>query len=224
MIASILFLIIQFCNFQLYSNSNRRQVINYLALGDSYTIGESVMEKERWPNYLSKEIKSKTGKKVKTTIIAKTGWTTDELIHAVNDTQLDPAYDLVSLLIGVNNQYRGYDTAQYREEFVQLLEMSVRFASGNKSRVFVVSIPDYGVTPFAEAKDPGRIARDIDQYNRIAEEICDASGVSFISITEISRMATSDPSLIAEDGLHPSGKMYRKWVEKVLPFVLEVLK
>lgn len=198
--------------------------IKYLALGDSYTIGESVDELERWPNLLAGMLEEKLDSPIDVTIIAKTGWTTDELMDAVSAARLSDEYDMVSLLIGVNNQYRGYPIKQYRKEFEQLLAQSIQLAEGDKSRVFVLSIPDYGVTPFAREKNPQKIAVEIDQYNNIARQICEKQEITFFDITEISRNAVNDPSLIANDGLHPSGKMYGLWAEKAFPFAVSLFK
>lgn len=198
--------------------------LKYLALGDSYTIGESVSENERWPIQLSTLLQEDMDRKIKTTIIAKTGWTTDELITAVDEAKLKPAFDLVSLLIGVNNQYRGNDIHQYQEEFGRLLKTALGLAGGNKKAVFVLSIPDYGVTPFARDKNPKKIAFEIDEYNKMAEVICIEYGIAFYDITKISRKARNDGALIADDGLHPSAKMYHEWAEKVFPKILKLFK
>jgi lysophospholipase L1-like esterase len=197
--------------------------IRYLALGDSYTIGESVSESERWPNQLAAALLRK-GYVAEVTIIARTGWTTDELWDGIQKAAPQPPYDLVSLLIGVNNQYRGYDIGEYRESFRFLLNKSIEYSGGDQSRVFVVSIPDWGVTPFAAGRDAAQIASEIDAFNATAREETTAAGVSFVDITPGSRQALDDPSLIAFDGLHPSGKMYGLWVEKLLPQVIKVLE
>jgi lysophospholipase L1-like esterase len=203
---------------------NQRSNKEYLALGDSYTIGAAVSAKARWPNQLAKRLEEKTEQSIKTTIIAKTGWTTNELIDAVSSAQLADTYDLVSLLIGVNNQYRGYSIYQYEKEFEQLLLTSIRYTGDNSGNVFVLSIPDYGITPFAADLDQDKIASEINKYNQIAKGICKAYQVEFTDITEISRMAVSERSLIADDDLHPSAMMYEKWVEKALPLVLGLSK
>ncbi len=202
----------------------RDHVLQYLALGDSYTIGESVLENQRWPNQLSALLQESQNCKVETTIVAKTGWTTGELIDAIEETQLLAKYALVSLLIGVNNQYRGYDIDQYQVEFEQLLLKAIAFAGGNKQAVFVLSIPDYGVTSFAQDKNPDKIAIQIDAFNSKAELICKEQQVAFISITESSRKAIENRDLIANDGLHPSGKMYQEWLDIVFPKVLNLFK
>ncbi len=198
--------------------------ITFLALGDSYTIGESVDENERWPILLAKKIEEEVGILVEVTIIAKTGWTTDELMDAIAAADLANEYDMVSLLVGVNNQYRGYEVRQYKKEFEQLLKQSIHFANNKKERVFVLSIPDYGVTPFAKDRNPEKIASDIDQYNIISQKICEKHEVVYLDITEISRKASSDQSLIADDGLHPSGKMYKMWSKEAISFALPLFK
>jgi len=197
--------------------------IHYLALGDSYTIGESVDTAERWPNQLAQMLNVQ-GYQTDVTIIAKTGWTTDELWQGIQAKEINPPYDLVSLLIGVNNQYRGRDAEEYREQFGFLLNKSIEHAGGNAKRVFVLSIPDWGVTPFAKGRDPAQIAKDIDLFNSINREETEKAGAHYVDITPISREAVNDPALIADDGLHPSGKMYMTWAELSLSVVLEILK
>lgn len=197
--------------------------IRYLALGDSYTIGESVDESERWSNQLADLLSPQLeGERIEVTIIAKTGWTTDELWQGIQSAEVNPPYDLVSLLIGVNNQYRGRDTEEYREQFVFLLNKSIEYAGGDANKVIVLSIPDWGVTPFASNRDSKKIAVEIDQFNAVNKEETEKAGARYVDITPISREAVNEPSLIAPDGLHPSGKMYTMWAEKVLPIVLAI--
>ena len=202
-------------------------VVRHLALGDSYTIGESVDEAERWPMQLASQIESfgeETEEElIEVTIIARTGWTTGELWEGIQAREIKPPYDLVSLLIGVNNQYRGYDINEYREEFAFLLNKAIEYAGGDINRVIVLSIPDWGVTPFAENRDSKQIAVEINQFNAVNREETKKAGAHYIDITPISREAVIDPSLIADDGLHPSGKMYAEWVQLALPVVLEIL-
>lgn len=197
--------------------------IRYLALGDSYTIGESVPESERFPNQLGSLLTSE-GHPTEVTIIAKTGWTTSELWDGIQKVSIQPPYDLVSLLIGVNNQYRGYDSNEYREEFSFLLGKSIEYAGGDVNRVFVFSIPDWGVTPFATGQNATRISDEIDLFNSINREEAEKAGAHYVDITPISREALNDKSLIARDGLHPSGSMYAAWVKLALPDALKVLK
>lgn len=198
--------------------------LSYLALGDSYTIGESVAESERWPVQLSKNL-TKSGVEVASPqIIARTGWTTDELKAKIVSEKITKTYDLVSLLIGVNNQYRGRSVEQFRIEFTDLLETAIKFAGNKPERVFVVSIPDWGVTPFGGKGQNKAISEQIDLFNKIKKEETEKKGVLFIDITPISRQAINDASLIAEDGLHPSGKMYQQWVEIISPKLLKKIK
>lgn len=184
--------------------------IRYLALGDSYTIGESVSEDARWPNQLAGLLKT-NDLPIDVTMIARTGWTTDELWNGIQEVKIKPPYDLVSLLIGVNNQYRGRDIQEYREGFVFLLNKAIEYAGGDANHVIVLSIPDWGVTPFASGRDSRKIATEIDQFNSVNEEESKKAGVHYVDVTPISREALNDPLLIASDGLHPSGKMYTEW-------------
>jgi lysophospholipase L1-like esterase len=186
--------------------------IRYLALGDSYTIGESVEEFERWPNQLADFLRA-GGIPTEVDIIARTGWTTQELWEGIQAQRVASPYDLVSLLIGVNNQYRGYAINEYREQFVFLLNKAVGYAGGNPKRVIVLSIPDWGVTPFARGHDLEQIARDIDAFNMVNQMEAEKAGAFYIDITPLSREAAQDPSLVAADGLHPSGKMYAEWAK-----------
>ena len=197
--------------------------IRYLALGDSYTIGESVDEAERWSNQLADFLKA-GGMPTEVTIIARTGWTTTELWDGIQAQKIAPPYDLVSLLIGVNNQYRGYAIDEYREQFVFLLNKSIEYAGGDPQRVIVLSIPDWGVTPFARGQGGERIARDIDAFNAVNREESEKAGAQYVNITPISREAEHDITLIAPDGLHPSGKMYLEWAKLAYLAALKALK
>ena len=198
--------------------------LSYLALGDSYTIGESVEVSERWPVQLVNELREHGLAVEDPEIIAKTGWTTDELKEAIADTNLNPPYDLVTLLIGVNDQYRGYDINNYPGKFLFLLKKSISLAGNNPNRVVVLSIPDYGVTPFASEKNTPKISREIKEYNSISKSISDSLGVSYVNITPISIKAENDSTLLAKDQLHPSGKMYGEWVKRALPEILLLLQ
>jgi lysophospholipase L1-like esterase len=186
----------------------------YLALGDSYTIGESVAEPDRWPNQLLDSLRRHGMKFGKSTIIATTGWRTDDLKRAVSEAHLKNEYGLVSLLIGVNNQYQGKPVAQYAVEFEELLKTAILLAGGKKENVFVVSIPDYGYTPFGKAKQ-STISAAIDEFNTVNKRITKKNGVQYVDITDISRKGLQRPDLVAPDGLHPSGKMYALWVERI---------
>ena len=194
---------------------------HYLALGDSYTIGQSVEPDERWPNILSAELKA-AGKPVATPqIIARTGWTTRNLLDALGQNPPTGTFDLVSLLIGVNNQYQGRNMEEYRVEFRLLLQKAIAYAGDDAGNVFVLSIPDWGVTAMGEG-NRDHIAAEIDRFNAIAKDECDKQKVVFINITDISRKALNDPTMIASDQLHFSGKMYRLWVKEALPKVRQL--
>jgi lysophospholipase L1-like esterase len=195
----------------------------YLALGDSYTIGESVPEAERFPNQLA-ALLIEDGRTVEITIIARTGWTTDELWQGIQSETITPPYDLVSLLIGVNNQYRGRDIEEYRTDFAFLLGKAIEYAGGDVNRVIVFSIPDWGVTPFARGRDAQKIAAEIDAFNQVNLEEAQKAGAHYVDVTPVSRQAVSDPTLIAGDGLHPSGAMYAEWAKSALPLASDILK
>lgn len=192
-----------------------------LCLGDSYTIGESVPESDRFPVQLVKLLAANGKHFTDPVIIARTGWTTDELIAAIKEKKLTGTYDYVTLLIGVNNQYRGYNIDTYRKEFKDLLKTAINYANGNSAHVIVISIPDWGVTHFAanEGRDKNKVATEIDQYNSINKEETITARAHYVDITSISRGALTDSSLLASDGLHPSGKMYTLWCEQILPLV-----
>jgi lysophospholipase L1-like esterase len=194
----------------------------YLALGDSYTIGQSVAAQDNFPNQVFPMAKNDTAELQLPRIIARTGWTTDELeagIFAANSADpLRPSYDFVSLLIGVNNQYRGRSVNDYKPEFEELLKKAIRFAGDKPDHVVVLSIPDWGVTPFANGRDRAQIAREIDAYNAANNQIALQYNVHYIDITPWTREAASDLSLLASDGLHPSGKEYKRWADKIAVF------
>lgn len=193
--------------------------ITYLALGDSYTIGTSVTAAESWPAQLAAALVAVgTDDKSYTTepdIIATNGWTTRDLINGI-DARADllEEYDLVSLLIGVNNQFQGLSLVEYRVEFEQLLNQAITFAGNDRSKVFVVSIPDYAFTGFGKGNPD--ISEGVRQFNSAAQEITDAYNIPFLNITPISQKGIDDPELVASDNLHPSGKQYLRWVEKVI--------
>jgi lysophospholipase L1-like esterase len=203
-------------------------VLTILSLGDSYTIGEGVKPEERWPIQLAHAMRSIGLELGEPQIIARTGWTTDELKKGIEESKVETRYDWVTLLIGVNNQYRGRSADEYRKELREQLKYAIEKAGSNPKRVIVLSIPDWGVTPFAKekGKDPEKIAREIDIYNRIKQEEAERLGVHFVDITDISREAGLEDSklpaeqrLLADDGLHPSGIMYKRWVERVIPII-----
>lgn len=196
--------------------------LRFLALGDSYTIGESVADSERWPVQLAKQLRKQGIAINDPQIIARTGWTTDELDAAIDAANPQGPFQLVTLLIGVNNQYRGRAAEEYRVEFVGLLKRAIGFAGGVAARVIVVSIPDWGVTPFAEGRDRAGIAREIDLFNQIAQKEAATAGAYFVDITPESRKAATDPALTAPDNLHPSGAMYTAWTELIFSVAVEV--
>jgi len=193
--------------------------IRILALGDSYTIGESVDEVDRWPMQLGRELEAAGYPSVEVEIVARTGWTTSELDAGIDRAEPQGPFDLVTLLIGVNNQFRALDAEEYRTEFVALLDRAAGFSSGP---LLVVSIPDWGVTPFGQAYDPPAVALAIDLFNGIASEEAAARGVPFVDITTISR--SGDVTFVATDGLHPSGAQYTAWVDVILPVALDLLE
>jgi lysophospholipase L1-like esterase len=199
------------------------QTFSYLALGDSYTIGESVLPSQNFPAQLVGKLETSGELKCSALkIIAKTGWTTDELQKGILRAKPKKDYGLVSLLIGVNNQYRSYPKEQYVKEFNQLLLHAVEFAGGDSRRVVVVAIPDYGCTPFGEEMAE-KIFSDLTWYNSEARIQAEKLGIYFADIFPISRMAKTDPELIANDKLHPSAKMYGLWADLILPAALKIL-
>jgi lysophospholipase L1-like esterase len=198
--------------------------LQFLALGDSYTIGEGVDSVQSWPYQLNTAL-HKTGFSVdEPTIIARTGWTTGDLLNAIEDANLQGSFDLVTLLIGVNNQYQGKDPENYRQEFQLLLELAIELAGGDPAKVLVLSIPDWSVTPFANNRDRSQIRAEIDHFNTINQAESQAAGVHYVDITPLSRQANDDLTLLTSDGLHPSGKMYASWVEQLLPKVSKQLR
>jgi lysophospholipase L1-like esterase len=192
-----------------------QQNYTYLALGDSYTIGEALAVHESFPYQAVQMLRKKGISFSAPEIIAKTGWTTDELEKALSEVRLLGKYDFVSLLIGVNNQYRGREAMEYKMEFEALLKKAIAFANDKPSHVVVVSIPDYGVTPFAAELDREKITREIDIYNNINKLISIQYKTHYIDITPGSRKALTNEALVAVDKLHPSAKEYKKWAEKL---------
>lgn len=189
---------------------------SYLALGDSYTIGESVPVSDRFPVILVQKLKERDILFETPNIVAKTGWTTGELINAIEEANIQRNFDLVTLLIGVNNQYRGLSVEDYRIELRDLLRKAVVFAANKPENVRVVSIPDWGVSPFASGRDRNLIAQEIDAFNAVKKEETGAMNIKFIDITEISRTALNREQYFASDGLHFSGVMHGLWVEEIL--------
>lgn len=195
----------------------------YLALGDSYTIGEMVAAAENFPNQTITILNNNSMNFQPARIIARTGWTTEELetgiIAANTNDPLLPSYDFVSLLIGVNDQYRGRSVENYKPGFEELLKKAIQYSGGKADHVVVLSIPDWGVTPFANGSDRKKIAMQIDEYNAANKLIVQKYNVHYIDITPGTREAATDGSLLASDGLHPSGKAYRMWAEEVAAII-----
>lgn len=203
-------------------NNSGERPYTYLALGDSYTIGEQVPAADNFPNQAVNLLQQKGISIESPRIIAVTGWTTDELeAGIIESNRTEPIrndYDFVSLLIGVNDQYRGRPAAGYEPAFEGLLKKAIGYAGNRAEKVVVLSIPDWGITPFAEGRDSRQIATEIDQYNSIKKKVCDKYQVHFIDITPGTREAAIDATLLATDKLHPSGKEYRRWAERVAAF------
>jgi lysophospholipase L1-like esterase len=197
----------------------------YLALGDSYTIGEGVADADRWPVQLAHALRAQGVALDDPQIIATTGWTTDELAAGIAEAAPQGPFALVSLLVGVNNQYRGRALGEYRVQFCQLLEQAIDFAGADAGRVLVLSIPDWGVTRFAagQQRDTQQIADEIDRFNAVASEVCRARGVGFVDITPVSREHGADARMLADDGLHPSAAMYAHWTARALPVARQAL-
>jgi lysophospholipase L1-like esterase len=198
--------------------------LRFLALGDSYTIGEGVDSAQSWPHQLTASLRNQGFNIEGPLIIARTGWTTRDLLSAIEKADPQDSFDLVTLLIGVNNQYQGQDIEVYRQEFRNLLGLAIDFAGGDPAKVVVLSIPDWSVTPFAQDREHAKISSQIDQFNLVNFAESQAAGVSYFDITPISRQAVDDATLLASDGLHPSGKMYAAWVDLILSQVIKILK
>lgn len=201
--------------------------IKLLSLGDSYTIGQSVCETCRFPEQLKSELESSpnTSGNLELQVIAQTGWTTTNLISAIESVSPNNDFDIVTLLIGVNNQFQGRDFSLYETEFPELVNTASTLASNNPSNVIVVSIPDYAYTPFGQGfNDSGQISVEIDQYNQFAEDYCFENGISYVYITDITREGLNNPELVASDGLHPSELAYSIFVDRILPIALEKLE
>lgn len=199
--------------------ANLPRQFQYLALGDSYTIGQSVCETCRFPEQLRKKLIDLNPKNTYTSkIIARTGWTTTNLISAINAENPTSNYDLVTLLIGVNNQYQSKPFSIYENEFPQLIFKAIALAKGDRSNVIVVSIPDYAFTPFGkQSSNPSKISTEIDNYNAFAQKYCLERNIEFVSITDITRQGFTNPLLVATDGLHPSELAYSLFVERIFP-------
>lgn len=224
---SAIFILFLCCNATDSNQSNNietPQTTNYklLSLGDSYTIGQSVCETCRFPEQLKDSLINNTeDASFNLKIVATTGWTTTNLLNGISNENLPNNYDLITLLIGVNNQYQGKDFSIYETEFPELVDVAITKAKGDKNRVIVVSIPDYAFTPFGNGNTT--ISSEIDAYNAFAENYCNANNITFVNITDITRNGLEDTDLVASDGLHPSKKAYSLFVERLLPYALEKL-
>jgi lysophospholipase L1-like esterase len=196
----------------------------YLALGDSYTIGEAVLLKDNFPYGTVQLLRTKGYHFSAPEVIAKTGWTTDELDAAMKQYEFLNKYDFVTLLIGVNNQYRGRQLIEYKEQLEELLNKAIALAGGKEKHVIIISIPDYSITPFAKDMETEKITKEIDIFNGVAKALSIQYKTAFVDITEGSKEAEHDAELVAEDGLHPSAKEYKKWAEKVAEYMAVQLK
>ena len=198
-------------------------MLRYLALGDSYTIGEGVEDRERWPTLLVDMLASRGIVVGPPHYVAQTAWTTDELSDAIDAARPAGPFDLVTLLIGVNDQYRSRPVSAFTGEFGVLVKRAVGFAGGRPERTIVLSIPDWGATPFAAGRDRDLIGREVGAYNAEAESIAKRLGAHWVDVTEASRAMLTDQTLVATDGLHPTGAMYRRWAELVAPVAARAL-
>ena len=199
--------------------------LSYLALGDSYTCGEGVEPGGRWPEQLAAALRAEGVALAEPRIIAATGWTTDELEWGIDAAEPLGHWDFVSLLVGVNNQYRDRSAVDYAEQFRTLLQRAIRLAGDRADRVLVLSIPDWGVTPFAraDARGAAAIGRELDAFNAAAQRICEQDAVAFVDITPVSRERGDEPAMLVADGLHPSAAMYSEWTRLALPVARRLL-
>jgi lysophospholipase L1-like esterase len=194
-----------------------------LALGDSYTIGQSVPVTERFPIQTTRLLYNQQIAFSAPLYVATTGWTTGNLLAALNSAPPDSNYDIVTLLIGVNNQFQRRSIVEYRTEFTELLDRAIKYAGNRAGRVFVLSIPDYSVTPFAAGSDTAAIAAEIDTFNEVSQTISTQYNVHYVDITPVSREARTDATLTANDGLHPSARQYARWAELLAPMIRQAL-
>ena len=191
--------------------------VRILALGDSYTIGQSVDFEDRWPIQLGRRLREEGIEADDPEIIARTGWTTRDLSLAIDRAAPVGPYELVTLMIGVNNHFQGWDIDEYRDGFRVLLRRAVALAGNDPTKVVVLSIPDWSVTPFAQARNQTRLSAELDLFSTVNKEEADEAGTRFIDVAPISREAAADLNLLANDGLHPSGRMYAAWIDRMLP-------
>lgn len=198
--------------------------MRFLALGDSYTIGEGVAQQERWPNRLAALLRDRDIHVTDLLLVAQTAWTADELSDAIDEARPHGPFDLVTLMIGVNDQYRSRPVGSFGPEYERLLTRAIGFAGARPTRVIAISIPDWGSTPFARGRDRARISREIEDYNVCAHDLVVRTGVHWVDVTPASRAVQSDLSLVVADGLHPSGAMYARWTELIAPVALRALR
>ena len=212
----VLFILIFFC----LGCEKKQKKQSYLALGDSYTIGEAVSNNDSWPMQLVKALEEENILIDKPKVIAETGWTTVDLKKGIDEAVLNYPYDWISLLIGVSNHCQGKNIEVFKADLEQLISQSILFVGNKKNRLFVISIPDWGKMPFAKNQEREKIATEIDNYNQVIYEVCSRKDVAFIDITQISRTIDSNPHFIGSDSLHPSKSQYAKWVEEIIPFFI----
>lgn len=198
--------------------------LRILALGDSYTIGEGVEADQRWPEQLAVRLRASGLDVPPPRVIATTGWRSDDLLRGIGRAELEPPYSLVTLLIGVNDQYQDYREKGYPQRFAAVLKRALELAGGDRKRLIVVSIPDYSVTPFARRMDRAKVSAAIERYNKVNRDIVARQGIVYVDVTEVSREAAGNSSLLVDDGLHPSGRMYARWVDRILPLAERALR
>ncbi|TAD86816.1 MAG: SGNH/GDSL hydrolase family protein [Bacteroidetes bacterium] len=224
--------LLSFCQFFVGCTTSKKEALvppvkaskTYLALGDSYTIGQGVLQTERFPYLAAQWLTTQGVDMLSPTYIATTGWTTADLLRGIANTNPPSNFDAVTLLIGVNNQFQGRDTNEYRREFTQCLQEAIRLARNKTQHVFVLSIPDYSSTPVGRRFDSASVSAGVNRFNAINRQITEQYRVVYIDITPGSRQASTDPGLVASDGLHPSGREYEKWAALLAPAMVKVLK
>lgn len=201
-----------------------REPVGILALGDSYTVGESVDKLDDWPSQLVRSIRTGGRGATEPTVVAATGSDTQDLMTALQLVDLESPFDVVTLQIGVNNQFRGGTLSDFEADLDLLTDMAIKHAGDEAGRVILLSIPDWGMTPFAEGAPRSTVASEIDAFNEVIRQQASKDGTHFVDVTEISRRGLAEPDLVAADGLHPSGKMYGEWVDLMLPVVSRIIE
>jgi lysophospholipase L1-like esterase len=193
--------------------------ISWLALGDSYTIGQGVNTAERFPAQTLELLKLRSIKTAQLTYVATTGWTSGELDKSMSQQNL-AYYDFVTVLIGVNDQFQGIDTSTYSKNFKSILNRAIQSTRGESQHVLVLSIPDYSLTPEGKKLDTTKIKREIDLFNRLNKNLANNFKCQYLDITVLGREAKSNPTWVAKDGLHPSAVAYKNWANRIFPFIL----